>query len=158
MITRISVVIAAAVMGVGLPLAASAGKMTGSGHNANQNVSTETTKLPDGRLRMRIHDAAVIMGNNPGNPFHLTTLDCFSTFVANADASAGAGTGYCQGQDKGGDIWWITYNGDFTGGTWTFTGGTGKFDGITGGGTYKPVAQMEGGRSLSVWDGSWEMK
>ena len=47
----------------------------------------------------------------------------------------------------------VTFSGDYV-----FTGGTGKFDGITGGGKYKPAAQLEGGRSLSVWDGSWEMK
>jgi hypothetical protein len=150
---------AMAVAGVVLvPVSALAGKMTGSGHNANHNVSTETKKLPDGRLLMRMHDANVIMGNNPGNPFHMTSLDCYSTFIATADGASGKGGGYCQGLDKDGDLWWIHFQGDFTGGTWTLMGGTGKFDGIKGGGTYKPVAQLEGGRSMTVWDGTWEMK
>jgi hypothetical protein len=137
--------------GIGLASACHAQKMSGSGHNANQNVSTQTTKLPDGRTLMAIHDAAVIMGNNQGNPFHLTSLDCYSTFIAAPDGNSGNGNGYC-------DVWWITFGGDFGGGKWAFTGGTGKFEGIAGGGTYKPAAQMHGGRSLSVWDGTWEMK
>ena len=152
---------------VGLPIAlalctagvALAGqKMSGSGHNANHNVSTETTKLPDGRLMMRLHDANIIMGNNPGNPFHLTSLDCFSTFIATPDGKSGTGGGYCQGLDKDGDVWWINFQGDFGGGAWAFIRGTGKFEGISGGGTYKPAAQLEGGRSISTWDGTWEMK
>ena len=155
------VICAVAVLAAGASVASAvhAGqKMNGSGHNANQNVSTETKKLADGRMLMRIHDAVVIMGNNPGNPFHLTSLDCFSTFIATPDAKSGNGGGYCQGLDKDGDAWWISFRGDFAGGTWTFIGGNGKFEGVTGGGTYKPVAQMEGGRSLSVWDGTWELK
>lgn len=152
-------VLGAAVLGVAMAGVADAGqKMTGSGHNANQNVSTDTKKLPDGRLLMQIHDAAIIMGNNPGNPFNQTSLDCFSTFVAAADGSTGEGGGYCHGVNKDGEVWWINFKGDFTGGTWEFLGGTGKFAGITGGGKYKPVTQLEGGRSLSSWDGSWEMK
>jgi len=132
-------------------------KMTGSGHNANQNISTETKTLPDGRLMMRIHDASVIMGNNKGNPFHLSSLDCFSTFIATADGASGQGGGYCHGLDKDSDTWWIDFSGDFAGGTWSFTGGTGKFEGITGGGTFSGAAQLEGGRSLSTWEGRWEM-
>ncbi len=133
-------------------------KMTGSGHNATQNISTETKTLPDGRLMMRIHDAAVIMGNNKGNPFHLSSLDCFSTFIATADGTSGQGSGYCHGLDKDSDAWWIDFSGDFSGGTWSFIGGMGKFEGISGGGTFKSAAQLEGGRSLSTWNGSWEMK
>ena len=94
------VVVTALALGVGVGSAAQAGqKMSGSGHNANQNVSTETKKLADGRLLMRIHDAIVIMGNNAGNPFHLTSLDCFSTFIATPDGKSGSGGGYCQGLD-----------------------------------------------------------
>jgi hypothetical protein len=145
-------------VGIGCSATSQAEKMTGSGHNANQNVSTQVTKLPDGRSLMAIHDASIIMGNNQGNPFHLTTLDCYSTYIAAADGNSGNGNGYCHGVDKDGDVWWITFGGDFGGGTWAFTGGTGKFDGISGGGTFKPVSQMQGGRSLSVWDGTWDMK
>lgn len=148
----------AGVMGMGLVSVVQAGKMSGTGHNANHNVSTETSKLADGRVMMRMRDANVIMGNNAGNPFNQTPLDCYSTFVASPDMSSGKGGGYCNGIDKDGDVWWISFQGDFGGGTWKFLGGTGKFDGISGGGNYKPVVQMEGGRSISVWDGTWDMK
>ena len=141
-----------------VPAAVQAGTMSGSGHNANQNISTEVEKLPDGRTLMMTHDASVIMGNNKGNPFHLASLDCYATYIVAADGNSGNGNGYCHGVDKDNDIWWITFSGDFTGGTWAFTGGTGKFDGISGGGTYTPAAQVHGGRSLNMWDGTWQMK
>ena len=152
------VVFAALALGCLAVPAAHAGKMSGSGHNAVQNVSTEVKKLPDGRQLMRLRDSQIIMGNNPGNPFHMTTLDCFSTFITAPDGSAGNGTGYCQGMDKDSDLWWITWQGDFNGGTWQFTDGTGKFKGIKGGGTYKPGVALEGGRAVNTWDGTWEMK
>ena len=157
MMTLFSIFTASA-LGLTFAGAAQAGeKMTGSGHNATQNISTETKTLPDGRLMMRIHDAIVIMGNNPGNPFHLSSLDCFSTYIATADGTAGQGAGHCHGLDPDGDAWWIGFSGDFSGGTWNLITGTGKFDGIAGGGTYQVAAQLEGGRSLSTWEGSWEM-
>lgn len=133
-------------------------KMTGSGHNANQNVSTDVMERADGGSVMRLHDASVVMGNNAGNPFHLSSLDCYSTYVLPSGAENGPGAGYCDGIDQDGDVWWITFKGDFAGGMWNISGGTGKFDGMTGGGSYTAAAQMEGGRSFTTWDGTWETK
>jgi hypothetical protein len=149
-----AILIAGLACGFALPALAD----EGSGHNANQNISTETSQLPDGRTLMRTHDSSVIMGNNPGNPFHLASLDCFATYVLAADGNSGNGGGYCDGVDQGGDVWMITFGGDLGGGKWQFSGGTGKFDGITGGGSYKAAAQVPGGRSLTTWDGTWQMK
>ena len=40
-------------------------------------------------------------------------------------------------------------------GTWQFIGGTGDMAKISGGGTYKAIAQMPNGNTVSWWEGKW---
>tara|TARA_B110000196_G_scaffold265650_1_gene238659 strand:- start:508 stop:681 length:174 start_codon:yes stop_codon:yes gene_type:complete len=42
-------------------------------------------------------------------------------------------------------------------GTWTFVKGAGKFEGVTGGGTWSPAPQFQGGDDVLIFNSSLEI-
>ncbi len=137
---------------------AQAQTVTGSGWVTYVPHSTETLVLPDGNTLERSHLKGVVIAADPEVPFHLSSQDCSGTNVLGSDGAPLLGSGYCEGVDRDGDVWWIWWRNAPDGDTWGFTAGTGKYEGIEGGGTTQPQFQGSDGRFVISWEGTWQMK
>jgi hypothetical protein len=133
-------------------------EMSGGGHVSFAMESSETFELGNGKSARRSVFSGVVIGNEPDNPFHMGSQDCFGTYVLGDDGQVEVAQGFCDGIDKEGDVWWLWWTEDPTGLKWKLTGGTGKFEGLTGGGETQPGAQWGDGKFVSVWQGTWTMK
>jgi hypothetical protein len=138
-----------------LPVAANAGMVTEAGRATYVPVSSKPTKLPDGRTVLSNHNKGVLIADDKNSVFHHTQQDCFATVVVAKDGKSGEAMGQCSNIDKNGNVTVISFKGDFNGGTWQFIGGTGDMAKISGGGTYKAIAQMPNGNTVSWWEGKW---
>jgi hypothetical protein len=98
-------------------------------------VSEESSKLPDGRTVLRLHDKGIVLADDPKSPLHLAAEDCFDTVIMAADGSVATGAGYCDTFDKDGDAYWFSWVASGAGSAWNVYHGAGKFEGMTGGGT-----------------------
>ena len=130
----------------------------GSGRVSYVPHASETFELPDGTAGQRLHLKGVVTANEPTNSIHFSTQDCFGTYLMNSDGTISSASGYCDGIDRDGHIWWIWWKGDQAGSSWGFLGGTGKYDGVEGGGTTKTELLSPDGRLVDSWEGSWKMK
>jgi len=135
----------------------SAAEVKAAGSATYITVSSEST--PHGEMTLeREHSKTVILADDPNAPIHLSTQDCSGTNLIGADGVPIVASGYCDGADKDGDIWWIWFHNSAAGNKWGFLGGTGKFEGVTGGGTTEQQVFMPDGRLVIRWEGTWEMK
>jgi hypothetical protein len=120
-------------------------------------VSEQSSKLPDGRTVLHLHDKGILRTEDPASPIHLAIENCFSTIILAADGSIENGSGYCDTFDKEGDANWLTWVGTATGTAWTIYHGTGKFEGMTGSGT-TTFDLMLPDRSSGTFEGTLTMK
>ncbi len=134
---------------------AAAQEVKGKGHVVYVPHSTETFKLADGTPAMRMQSKGVVLAADPATSIHLSTQDCSGTYVMNVDGTMRTASGYCDGIDKDGHVWWIWWKGNQAGSNWGFLGGTGKYEGIKGGGTTKTEMQAADGRLVISWEGNW---
>ena len=132
-------------------------KITGGGHGVFVPQASESYELPNGQTVERTKSTAFLIAEDPKSPFHLTNWNCAGTVVTLADDMGGSGSGYCDGVDSDGDVWWISWSG-VDGGPWSFLGGTGKFEGVDGGGTWKAAQEWPDGKFMNSWEGTWTMK
>jgi hypothetical protein len=133
---------------------ARAEEMKASGQVVYVQHRSEDFELRDGRKGLRFHNKGVVTSDQVEIPFHMSTQDCVGTTVLSTDGTIASSGGYCDGIDREGDVWLISwYNG-----YWTFLGGTGKYEGVEGGGTTRQEPPMADGRSLVLWEGEWKMR
>ena len=126
---------------------------SGDGNGLYTATTLEKYELPDGRMvrAMSLHGFTV--SEDKESPFHLTSQGCKGTYVYEADGMAFTAAGHCVSRDGDGDVWWIWWNGDASGGEFGVMGGMGKFAGMTGGGTWASVARMPDGKIVNSWHG-----
>ena len=128
--------------------------MRGEGQVVYVEHESEEFELRDGRRGLRVHNKGVVTSDRREIPFHMGTQDCLGTTVVSADGSIASSGGYCDGIDRDGDVWLISwYNG-----YWTFLGGTGKYERIEGGGTTRQGPPKADGRTVVLWEGEWRME
>jgi hypothetical protein len=108
-------------------------------------------ELRDGSKGYRTWNKGVVTAEDPETPFHMSAQDCVGTTIVSADGEVASAGGYCDGIDRQGDVWLISWYDGY----WTFLGGTGKYASIKGGGTTRQGPPMDGGRSIVFWTGEW---
>jgi hypothetical protein len=123
----------------------------GSGQVVYVEHRSEELELPNGERGFRTHNKGVVTAEQPETPFHMSTQDCVGTTILSADGEIASSGGYCDGIDRQGDVWLISWYDGY----WTFLGGTGKYARIQGGGTTRQGPAMAGGRSVVFWEGEW---
>lgn len=138
--------------------AAQSPQRTGSGTATYVPATLETIDLPDGSKLQRSHLKGVVIAADATVPFHMSPQDCVGSNRISATGQVLGGSGYCDGMDRDGHVWWIWWKNAPSGNTWGFMGGTGKYDGIEGGGTTEPQYQGADGRLVINWTGRWRMK
>lgn len=152
---------AAWLVGVALvaPPALSASETSAEGTVTYLPVTESSTKLADGRTVVRFHNRGVVLASDPGSALHGSAQDCSGTLLIGQDGKPASGSGYCDGVDAAGDVWWLWWT-DTSGGAskWGFLGGTGKFQGIEGGGTTQTIVMTDDGRQTIRWQGTWTTK
>ena len=160
-IKAISVLATAITFVLAFTIPASAGDpITASGRNTTVPISSVPTKLPNGTTALTNHTSGVVIveKTTENNPSLLAQQDCFSTVVVAEDGKSGKVMGHCTAINPKGDVWTLSFNGDFTGGTWEYIDGTGPYAGVKGGGTYKPMGQLPNGNSINSWEGKWTLQ
>ncbi len=140
-------------MAFGQPMAAE----KTSGTIANRVPAPQITKFKDGHSVMRVSNVGVILTDDPKQPMNGAKSACAGLFSVSADGKSSAGRGSCGYVDKAGDIFWLSWQGTFAGGTWKYDGGTGKFQSLTGSGSYTPIASGDG-VGATKFEGSYEIK
>lgn len=118
----------------------------------------ETVALADGRVISRVSLSGFVIGSNAKNPFHMVNQHCSGTSILAAGQSEPTAYGYCEGLDRDGDAFFMSWSTGPGGNTWQLLGGTGKFDGISGGGTSDTTHTWTDGKYVIDWDGTWTMK
>jgi len=105
-----------------------------SGSITYEVIYHNETKLDDGRVISRDHMRGMVDDHDDGSPIDGSTHDCFGAIVFAPDGKTfQEGHGYCDGVDKDGDVWWLSWSTDGPGESiWSITGGTGKFEGASG--------------------------
>jgi hypothetical protein len=105
-----------------------------SGNVNYEVVYHNQTELADGRVVSRDHLKGMVDDNDDKSPIDHSTHDCFGAIVFSGDGTTiQGGHGYCDGIDKDGDIWWLSWSTNSpTESAWTITGGTGKYAGASG--------------------------
>lgn len=136
-----------------LPLTAVADK--GEGQAFYEPTVLGTVELADGSVISRVSSSGFVTSKDANNPFHMVNQVCTGTDVLAAGQSESIAYGYCEGLDRDGDMYFISwYNGPDKN-TWQFLGGTGKFDGISGGGTTVNAFAWADGKYAINWKGTW---
>ena len=128
--------------------------MNGEGQVVYVQHRSDEFELRDGHKGLRVHDKGVLTSRQPEVPFHMSTQECLGTTVVSADGAIVSSGGYCDGIDRDGDVWLVSWYDGY----WTFLGGTGKYERIKGGGTRRQGPRMADGKSVTLWEGEWSME
>jgi len=139
-------------------LPASAGEMSGSGHNMFVPKVLQEIELPDGIMANRILFKGFMNDDTAGSPLGLASMQCSGTTIASKDGSPISGGGTCDSIDKDGDLAFYWWHSEGTKGKWGFLGGTGKWKGVEGGGTYEQTHIWLDGKMGNNWQGTWTLK
>ena len=95
---------------------------------------------------------------DPNSPFNGMHETCGGLWIIAADGKSGTGKGSCGYADQQGNAYWIEYDGEFAGGTYTYKGGTGKLKGLSGGGTWKGTQGRYGsGLGVRTFAGTYQL-
>lgn len=116
--------------------------------------SPDVTELKDGNRLVRAQLKGVGLADDPKSSLHQSLQSCGGTTLVNKKGETLAGAGYCDGVDRDGDLFWLSWRANATGSDWTFTGGTGKYAGVTGGGKTVNAVQAPD-RLVITWEGRW---
>ena len=127
---------------------------SGKGQAFYEPTVRESVELADGRVLSRVSVSGFVIGSTMDNPFHMVNQHCSGTEITTAGEAMPTSFGSCEGMDRDGDIFFISYSGP----TWQILGGTGKFDGLTGGGTTAITHAWPDGKYVIDWEGTWKMK
>ena len=139
-----------------LPLVAFADK--GEGQSLYTPEVLSTFQLEDGTTVSRVSSSGFIISKDKDSPFHMVNQFCSGTNVVAAGESEPEAYGYCEGLDRDGDMYFLSWYNSPDKNTWRLLGGTGKFDGISGGGTTAGVFTWADGKFVIDWEGTWTMK
>ena len=126
-----------------------------SGTGVYTRVSSNIIERADGSQVIHFADKGIIMASDTKSPLHLCTQDASGTAVLAADGSLVMASGYADGINADGDVFWIWWRNSPTERKWGYLGGTGKFAGIKGGGTTVQLSVHPDGRSSISWEGEW---
>lgn len=139
-----------------LPLTAYADK--GEGQAFYEPTVLETVELEDGRMISRVSVSGFVTASDESNPLHMVNQRCSGTNILAAGQSEPTAYGYCEGIDRDGDMFFISWANGPDGNTWQLLGGTGRFAGISGGGTTETIFTWADGKYVINWEGTWTIE
>lgn len=139
-------------------LSPSAFAAEGQGQAFYEPEVLDTVKLSDGSVISRVSLSGFVNASDGNNPFHMVNQYCSGTSILAPGQSEPTAYGYCEGIDRDGDAFFISWANKPEGNTWQLLGGTGKFDGMSGGGTTKTKYTWADGKYVIDWQGTWTMK
>ena len=131
---------------------------TGRGFSVNSTNTSDTVPIGMGRALVNVHSWGLFSTDDPVSRFNNSHYDCYGTYLIDEAGDSPDGRGYCTGVAVSGDVWWIRWDGDRSGGDWSLVGGTGAFEHITGGGQWSNQAGFAPTESITVWEGTWEWR
>ena len=139
-----------------IPVAGAAQNTKAAGYvNGTQKV-VASVPLADGTVAKRIEFKMTVVTDDPANPIHLASQDCFATYVFSKDDKPIAGRGSCDGITADGHLWWIDIELGADGKVrWTNKGGVGKFSKLTGSGTTTVLADFPDGKTINRFEGTY---
>ena len=130
----------------------------GHGQGFYEPKVLNTVNLADGSVISRVSVSGFVVASDAKSPFHMVNQHCSGTNILAPGQSVPTAYGYCEGLDRDGDVFFISWANGPGGDTWQLLGGTGKFDGISGGGTTKTTYAWADGKYVIDWEGTWKMK
>ncbi len=134
------------------------------GQWSSHTVSEETMQLADGRMVVMSHSAQATFADDKNHPLSDQRADCAGQFILSADGAFMSGSGTCFSRDRDGDghsYWWVVDASETEDcpdlcGSFTYYGGYGKYAGMTGSGTWRRDALING-MGLGTWESSYAM-
>lgn len=130
----------------------------GKGQSLYAPTVLSTVELANGTTISRVSSSGFVISRDEDSPFHMVNQECTGTYVVAAGESEPEAYGYCEGLDRDGDMYFLSWYNSADSNTWQLLGGTGKFDGISGGGTTSSAFTWADGKFVINWDASWTMK
>ncbi len=125
--------------------------------NGTQEV-LQAIPLANGNVVRRLRFSVTVVTDDPSNPIHLASQDCFATYVFTANDEPVGGRGSCDGISARGDVWWIALellpDGTVT---WENLGGVGQLAGLRGSGTTTNLAEFDDGKSIARFEGTYSI-
>lgn len=157
---RLNLTVAIGVLSVvaSTPAAEAAQKVEVQGTGLYVTSLVRTTTLPDGNTVQEISNQGFLVAKDSGSPLHLNNQDCRGTSLVDAKGTIRTQTGYCTGTDSAGNMHWMWFSGDASGGRWGILAGTGKFEGAKGSGTYTSGVLSPDGKLQNQHQGTIELK
>ncbi len=156
--TRLLVLISALVLTLAAPSDSRAQSVESHGYVSGTQEVMTSVPLADGLVARRILFRAVVTGDDEKSPYHLASQDCFASYIFSDDMPVG-GRAACDGISPDGDIFWLSIEMSSDGVVhWRSTGGTGKFSNLVTSGTTRIVAQMDGGKFVGRYEGTYSSK
>ncbi len=139
------------------PGPAAAQQMDNSGYVSGTQDVLSAIPLADGRVAQRLLFQLTVISDNPENPFHLATQDCFASYIFSDERPVG-GKAFCDGINADGDMWWLAIDVSEDGVVhWRHIGGTGKLAGIESNGATLLVAQFDDGKLIGRFEGTYTL-
>ena len=128
-----------------------------NGFSAVDTSRSEVEALDGGRELLHVESSGLFYTEDPDSPLNESSYRCFGTHLLDAGGASEQGHGYCAGVAKGGDLWWVDWQGDLESGSWRFAGGTGALAGIEGSGRWANEAALSPDETVITWTGSWRL-
>jgi hypothetical protein len=127
-----------------------------AGYVSGTQEVLQSIPLADGTVARRITFSATVITDDPANPLHLASQDCFVTYVFSKDDKPLGGKGSCDGISVDGHLWWILLELRPDGvARWINNGGVGKFANLEASGTTKVLAEFPDGKFIGRFEGTY---
>jgi len=153
-------ILVTSLLAVGAERASAQAEVATAGYVSGFQEVVDEIPLENGRTIRRIRLRLAVTADDPKNPFHLGSQDCFATYTFAADGALEGGHGACDFISPEGDVWWLALEASGDGPIrWHgFGDGTGKLAGLEHAGTTVTVAEWGDGRVVGRWEGKMTKK
>jgi len=152
--------LATSLLALGAERASAQSEVATAGYVSGFQEVVDQIPLENGRTIRRIRLRLLVTADDPKNPFHLGSQDCFATYTFAADGALEGGHGSCDFISPEGDVWWIVLEASGNEPVrWHDVGnGTGKLAGLGHAGTTVTLAEWSDGRVIGRWEGKMTKK
>jgi len=127
-----------------------------AGYVSGTQEILQSITLAGGNVARRIMTRVTVVTDDPDNPLHLATQDCFVTYIFSNNEEPIGGKGSCDGITVDGHLWWLAIELRPDGVVnWTNNGGIGKFSNFKASGTTKVLANFPDGKIIGPFEGTY---
>lgn len=127
-----------------------------AGYVSGTQTELSSIALADGNVAKRMIFNLTVVTDDPTNPLHLASQDCFATYVYSKEGEPVGGKGGCDGVSADGHIWWLAVEMRPDGiVSWTNRGGMGKFENFAATGTTSVEAEFPDGKFIGRFEGTY---